>query len=275
MLQGRYVHNGADRTISRYLSDVGRYRFLILHLAGAQLRAHNRRTFLGVVWDVATPILLAGIFALVLGPLFGGGDQRAYILYVLTGVIVFDFLSNAVSQASGSLYEAEPYLRQARVPSVVFPLKNVIYLCVTFTYGFLGFVAAFAVLQGVPLVSWLWLPVAIAAFLFFLTPAAILSALLGLHVPDYRSALRFLLLLLYYLSPVFIPKAVFERNPQLAAMDQFNPVTAALDAFRGPLLYGGPPPVQDLLVLLSYGVVFWIVAVLWVRRADDRIVFRL
>src|SRR5206468_6677777 len=78
--------------------DVVRYRDLFANLFRRDLQAKYRGSALGVLWTVANPVMLMGVYLLVFGVIwkspFANGDN--YALFLLSGLAVWTFFTAAL-----------------------------------------------------------------------------------------------------------------------------------------------------------------------------------
>ena len=93
--------------MSTYL-DVLRYRELLGNLFRRDLQAKYRGSALGVLWTVANPVMLMGVYLLVFGvvwksPFATGGH---YPLFLLTGLALWTFFGAAVQSSTRSMLSA-------------------------------------------------------------------------------------------------------------------------------------------------------------------------
>src|SRR5664279_2595454 len=109
------------RTEKNYWSDLWRYRELFFILSWRDLRVRYKQTVIGVAWAVLRPLLTMLIFTAVFGYLAGfkvdGGP--AYPIIVFAGMVPWQFISTAVSEASGSLIGNSNLITKVYFPRVI------------------------------------------------------------------------------------------------------------------------------------------------------------
>jgi lipopolysaccharide transport system permease protein len=259
--------------LTLYLRDAWRYRYLAQHLAGADLRARFRGSYVGGIWLLLNPLIFTAIFALVFGVIFGQ-PLKDYAPYVLLGVVLWELIAGVISMSTQSILSAEGYLKQARIPHIVFCLRTVGYLTVCFLNAFIAvLVVGFALVDGFnPFMALLWLVVLLPVALAFLIPLGVIGAVANTRYRDYQQAIGHLIMALYYVSPVFIPRKEFER-PQLQAFTNMNPMTSLLDMFRDTILAGGLPSGHDVMLVLSWAVVLWGIAIIALVKTERDTIF--
>ena len=119
--------------MSTYL-DVVRYRDLLGNLFRRDLQAKYRGSALGVLWTIANPVMLMGVYLLVFGvvwksPFANGGH---YALFLLTGLALWTFFAAAVQSSTRSMLDNANLIRKTRFPRQLVPLSVVFAHLVSF-----------------------------------------------------------------------------------------------------------------------------------------------
>jgi lipopolysaccharide transport system permease protein len=251
-----------------------KYRHLMLHLVGSDLRSRYRRTALGLAWAVVWPVVFSAIFAIVAINLFDT-TFSSYVAYVITGYVVWDFLAGSINGGTASFLQAEGYLRQTRLPHLLFPLRTVTFLGANLLLGSVA--ALLVVLFTAPQSfgpTWLFLPFAIGLTYLFAIPLALISAIANVKVRDYQHAVTLVVFMLWYLSPVLIAREVYEK-PSLKWFTDINPFASLVDLYRDPILNHALPSLHDIIVVFVYGATLWSVGLFWLEREKRTLVFHL
>src|SRR3954469_5637363 len=106
-------------------SDVLRYRELLGNLFRRDLQAKYRGSALGVVWTIANPVMLMGVYLLVFGVVwkspFAGVDP--YPPFLPRGLAPRPFFAAAVQSASRSMLDNANLIRKTRFPRQLVPLS--------------------------------------------------------------------------------------------------------------------------------------------------------
>jgi len=140
-------------------------------------------------------------------------------------------------------------------------------------YAFLGVtVVGFATGRMLLTPHLLWLPLMLPLFMFMLVPLSIISAIANLKFGDFKQISKYLLTILYYLTPVFLPREFFD-DPQVAILELTSPTIAILDIIRDIMMYGHAPSYRDMAVLAIWGLVFWTIAWVLMRKEEEKIVY--
>src|SRR5204862_5612870 len=108
-------------------ADLIRYRELFGNLFRRDLQAKYRGSALGVLWTIANPVLLMGVyllvFSVVLDSRFGNVDH--YPLFLLTGLAAWTFFATSLQSSARSMLDNANLIRKTRFPRQLVPLSVV------------------------------------------------------------------------------------------------------------------------------------------------------
>src|SRR2546427_4956270 len=192
--------------MSTYL-DVVRHRELLGNLFRRALHAKSRGSALGVLWTVANPVMLMGVYLLVFGvvwkaPFSNGGH---YPLFLLSGLAVWTFFTAALLSSTRSMLDNANLIRKTRFPRQLVPLSVVAAHLVSFVAMLvLLLVVNFAVLPRVRATELLALPLA-ALFVALVGGLALAVASLNVLFRDVEFIVAALLVPWFFLTPILYP----------------------------------------------------------------------
>lgn len=90
-----------------------RYRFLIQQLVSRDFKTKYKRSVLGIVWSFLNPLLTMLVQYVVFSTIFKS-DIPNFPVYLLTGIVLFNFFSEACSMGItsilGSLFDYKVYV---------------------------------------------------------------------------------------------------------------------------------------------------------------------
>ena len=81
---------------------IGENAFLFSELVKRDFKKKYKRTYLGMVWSVLSPLLTLLVMSLVFTKFFGSHIEN-YPIYLFCGNIVFSFFTDATNGGMGSL----------------------------------------------------------------------------------------------------------------------------------------------------------------------------
>ena len=248
------------------------YRDLIVYLVARDLKVRYRRSFLGIVWTMLQPLLTMGVLYLVFSSFFHSTfDLYGYQVYVLAGILFWNFFSQSIVASMNSLRGNAAILRKLPVPTAVFPTATVISGLVNLLLALVPLVIIMF-FSGHPLTPALFfLPVAILLAGIFTLGAGLALSPLSVFFSDVTELVSVGLTLLMYLTPIFYPMAIVPAKVRWAV--HYNPVRSILEIFRDPIYFGKVPPLQHVALALGVSLVALLVGAAVFRRSSDRIPF--
>ncbi len=216
---------------------------LIWLLTVDDLRRVYTRSVMGVSWVLLKPVLLVVLYATLFGFVFqarGGPSQTTmeYLLILLTGLLPWLALSDAVSAAASSIAA-----NTSLVTKIVFPIEilPVIKVLGATASGLGGMVMLVVFQASIHKVGWtlVLLPLLLVAQLVFTIGLAWLVAAVNVALRDTSHVLPYALMVWMFMSPVvysaeMVPKA-------LAIVFSYNPMSYFLEGYRLILLANQPP----------------------------------
>ncbi len=246
-----------------YLTELWRRREFALHLSRTELRSQHVGTVFGQLWLVLNPLLLAGVYFVLVDILRAGVQGPAYLAHLVATLFAFHFFSTCVSQGARSVTRSGRLILNTAFPRSLLPLAAVL----TAFVRFLPTMAVYAVLHlvtGLPLgPTLLWLLPVLAELVVFSTGVTLLVAAAQVYFRDLTNFLPYLLRVWLYASPVlYRADDLPERLSWLLAV---NPLFPVLTAWSDVLNAGEAPRAESLLQgaawavgALAVGAVFFV-----------------
>src|SRR5687767_894048 len=109
------------------VSELWRYRELLLFLCWRDIKVRYKQTVLGAAWAILQPAMMMGVFIVFFGRLAGvstGGVPQA--LFFLTGILPWFFFSTAVGNAANSVVGSERLITKIYFPRLTVPFATVV-----------------------------------------------------------------------------------------------------------------------------------------------------
>jgi ABC-type polysaccharide/polyol phosphate export permease len=257
-------------------ADVVRYRELLGNLFRRDLQAKYRGSALGVLWTVANPVMLMGVYLLVFGvvwksPFAEGGH---YPLFLLTGLSLWTFFAAAVQSSTRSMLDNANLIRKTRFPRQLVPLSVVFAHLVSFGVMLvLLLVINFIALPRVRTTEWLAIPLCVL-FVGVVCGIALAVASLNVLFRDVEFMVAALLVPWFFLTPILYPltgSELVNHHTLVGFIHWANPLAPAIEAVRAPLFDGTLPFWGDALYLVVACAVALALGALVFRSVDDQI----
>jgi lipopolysaccharide transport system permease protein len=262
--------------IARYILDVAKFRHLCWNLVGSDLRSRFRRSRLGILWAVIYPLCFSLLIALVWGSVFKAASYWEFTLYVFSGMIVWEFFSQTIFVSMDSLLGAQGYLKQARIPFIIFQLRVPLTCAVIFLAGLLGFVALAAILQRLPPLGYHYLQALafVPMMVTFVAPFALLFSVIATQFRDVRHITGIAIQAVFFVSPVMLSRDVLDQQ-HLHWLQYANPVVTPLKLFRDIFINGQIWTSHDLTVFGAWTCGLWVLAIAVSAQFGRKLVFAL
>jgi ABC-type polysaccharide/polyol phosphate export permease len=261
-------------------ADIVRYRELFGNLFRRDLRARYKGSALGVVWSLANPLILMGIYVLVFSLLWKAAAIEHYPLYLLSGLAVWLFFSVAVTSAARSLLDSADLIKKVRFPRQLVPFSVVATQLVPFGVMLAVLMVVDAiVIEATRDVVLLVIPLALV-LVAFVAGVALVVACANVVFRDVEHLVSAVLLPWFFLTPILyqleqLPGGVQRYHAVVEVLRWVNPLSPILYAIRAPLYYGTLPQWTDVVYLCAAAAVTLALGALVFRRVDDRIAVEL
>jgi lipopolysaccharide transport system permease protein len=227
-----------------------------------------------VLWSVLQPLGLTILVSFVFSKLFNT-DIGEYAPYILSGLVVWDYLVTCAVGGAVAFVQADAYIKQTRHPLAIYTLRNVIAGLIVIALGCTGLIAW--VLFAMPeRLGWNSLAALLAFPLLAMLawPWATIMAYIGARFRDLPHALTLILQAMWFVSPIYFEASMFRRGG-LGVLLDYNPVYHVLELVRAPLLRGELPTATNFAWVLGSFLVLSIIAILVGRSAERRVIFYL
>ena len=261
------IVGGPGRLTRDSLRELWLFREVLLAFAVRTIKVTYKQAAIGIGWALIRPLLAALLFTVFLHKVAKVGGEKPYFLFALAGTSAWTYFNGAASSAMESLVGNSPILRKVYFPREVLPLAAVVAALVDLAIQ-LGILVIAAILYGrYPNVTWLAVPLPL--LLLVLAAAALGIAVSGLNVyyRDVRYALPFVLQLGLFASPVVYPLSKVPdgwRTPYSI----FNPIAAAIDSIRRPLLHHAWPQWEILAGATGWTLLLFVLGYILFKRLE-------
>lgn len=228
-----------------------KFRNLIRELVLRDIKKKYRRSVLGILWSMLNPLFMMMITAMVFSHLFRF-EIKNFVLYLLTGQIIFTFFSESTGFAMGSIIDNSGLLKKVYVPKYLFPLSRVLSSGVNllFTLPAMFFVMVFTNADISINLVWAVIPLFLLC-VFNLGIGLILSSC-AVFFRDLFHLYGVLLTGLNYATPIFYPVSIIPEK--YVFLVNLNPLTYFLNMFREIVYLNHLPSIRLIFycVLISF-----------------------
>ena len=203
-----------------------------LQLAKNDIKQKFRRSLIGPFWITISMAVMITVMSLVFSLLFKQNIQKT-MPYITVGIILWNYVTSTLNESSVSLCEASSFIRNLPFPLslhiyrvvarnlIIFGFNSVIYVLVAIifsvdiSFGILRFIPAFMLL------------------VLTLVGLSFACAIVSTRYRDVPQIISNLLLVLFYITPIFWSKSDLPENIFII---KINPIYYYFDIIRAPLL---------------------------------------
>lgn len=226
----------------------GEWAFLLRNFVTKDFKIRYRNMSLGVFWSLANPLVMMGVLTFVFRRIVSDSPIADYPLFVLTGLVPFNFFSVAWLNGSTSVFDNGALVKKVGFPREVVPVSSVLGNTVHFALQ-TGLLIVFTLAWGKGVhMSWLWLPVVMVFEIVFVCGLALVFSAVDVYIRDVKYVVESANTVIFWIVPVFYSFSVIPER--FRDVYQLNPVAAVVLAFRNILLDARMPP-ESLLVKLA------------------------
>jgi len=243
---------------------------LATDLARRDLEAKYKRSLLGWLWLLLTPLCLLGTYSIVFGVIFGiswhetladGKHSIGFSLPFFVGLTIYLLLSDVVNSSTMLFVSKRIFVVKSPFPLWVLWLANMMRAGLQGAVSF-SLVLLLALVQQ--RLSWAgvgWMGLALINTLFFIAALSLLLSALGPFIGDISEAIRLLLRVLFYATPITYPLSLIHES--FRDWMWLNPLTCIIEPLRSAIVFGAVPQPWYMLIfgvlsLLLFGVALWV-----------------
>jgi lipopolysaccharide transport system permease protein len=212
---------------------------LIFHTACA-LKAEFSRYYLHFMWWFLDPIFHLAILYTVFG-IFLASNEPNYALFLLTGIVLWQWFGNTVTHAARSIYNSMRMFQQIKVQPLHFPLMIFLQDLAKYAPVFIAFLIAISIFSPAqPSLVWLDIfPIMLVQAMCIIGCAILFAAVVPL-LPDLALVIPIMVQALFFASGIFfnIEQALL---PQHRIILYSNPIAVCIKSMRDVLVYGHHP----------------------------------
>lgn len=268
----RAIESGKETLVTRAIALYTRYSFLIRQLVNRDFKRKYKRSALGVLWSFLNPLLTMLVQYFVFSTIFKSSIEN-FIVYLLSGIILFNFFGESVGLGLGSIVENAHLITKVYMPKEIYPISRVLSSSINLL---MSLVPVFIVMliTGVPLTkSILLIPIGLILLLIFCMGLSMLLSSSMVFFRDTQFLWGIVSTLWQYLTPTFYPVDIIPEA--WLPIYKLNPMYQFITFLRSILLEGMAPAAELYVgcfvsAFAMFGIGFWVF-----RRNQDKFVMYL
>ncbi|HNX45904.1 MAG TPA: ABC transporter permease [Anaerolineaceae bacterium] len=226
------------------------YRYLLAQLVRRDIVTRYKRSVLGVAWTMLNPLGTMLILALVFSQLFK--TVESYPVYILSGLIAWNFFSQGTNAAMSGLVWGGSMLQRIYIPRTIFGVSAIGTALVNLLISIVPLILVMLFTRTPIPWTVVFLPVSILLLTGFALGFGLFISSLAVYFPDVAEMYQIVLFAWMYLTPVIYPENIIPEK--WLSIYRLNPMNAMLKMFRIPIYEGRIPTGPEILPALLWAL---------------------
>ena len=212
--------------------------FLLWQMTRAAFLSEEKNSVLGMLWHLFNPLAMTAVLYVTFSSINRETIEQ-YPLFILVGVIHFNFFSNATTKAAEGIMKSRSLVLNTTVPLEILVLRHLCIEGLTLAVE-LVFVCALITLTGNGLGAAALGYLVVALGVFMLTfGMSLLLATAVVFVTDVTYIWNMVTRMLFFLTPIIYSLDSIQ-NTAVRAVARLNPLAGAIAMARETLVYDRP-----------------------------------
>jgi len=239
-----------------------RQRSMMWQFARRYVHVRHKGSYLGIFWQVLTPLLMLALYTFVFGVLLHGhfgvvADETSadYALGIFLGFTLYGLVADCMNAAPNVVFDNSNLVKKVLFPVEILPASMALSMFYSFIVSMGLFVVGDVFLGPAPTWHALWFPVILLPLFLLAAGLAWLIGALGVYFRDVQNFMQFLTTSLFYVSGIFFSASSANAGTKArVALEvlRWNPIFLAIDLSRDVTLWGRAPDFGEMAYL--YGV---------------------
>ncbi len=228
-------------------------------------KSRYKKTGMGVIWAVASPILFLLTFYILFG-LIMRVDIPNYATFVFTGIVAWQWLQTSLNEGVASISQNASLVSYPGFPLASLPIVSVFSNLINFLFAIPVVLIVVLVENGS--LGWpiLFMPVVMVVQFFLILSLVYLVSAANVPFRDTQYILPVLLQLGYFMTPIFY--SLDQLPDQFRSILMLNPMSQIITAYR--MIFGGMlPDFAGLAWVMIFSLVLLVVTYRYFLRAAE------
>jgi lipopolysaccharide transport system permease protein len=221
-------------------------RDLLRELISRDIKIRYKRSVIGTLWTILNPLaqlmVLNFVFTYILPTRIPN-----FVSFLLVGILAWTWFSSALEAGTGTIVSNAAIIKKPAFPNAILPIVSVSTQLVHFLLA-LPILFVFVLLGNLPVTaSVLALPLVITTQFLLILSLVFILATVNVSFRDTKYLLRIVLMLGFYLTPIFYDPEFIPDN--LVPLYNLNPMVHVIGAYRSIFLEGQLPSFAPLVII--------------------------
>lgn len=267
------------QTLKNIFGNFKRYSFLMKQLIIRDFKVKYKRSVLGVLWSILQPILMMSVMAIVFSQMFKFKVEGTnYLVYLMTGIIMFNYFSEASTNAMTSVVMNFTLINKVYIPKYIFPISKCLFVGINFLLTLIPwFIIILLSYVGLGTYAchinlwYLLLPYIFLCLFMFTLGIGLIISCVSVFLRDMFYIYSIIITIWNYLTPIFYSIEILPSN--LQTIFKYNPLYIYITGVRSIVLVGQRPSLFQLSEMLLIGIFVLSLGLFVFRKKQDKFIY--
>lgn len=232
-----------------------KYKFMLVQLVKRDFKVRYRGSVLGILWSVLNPLLNMLVLSFVFGKVFKAIDN--YKMYLLSGLLIFNYFSEASNLALGSVVSNFGLLTKVYFPKYILPVSKIVSSAINLLMSLAAFIILGSFMDVPVWWGYLLIPYVLICLIIFTAGIGMILACLQVFMRDVQYLYGILLTIWMYATPILYTLTDDVIPAAAIPVMKSNPLYIFIEFFRQLTLYQSIPSAWDFgKCAIAAGVAF-------------------
>ncbi len=247
-----------------------KYGFLMQQLVARDFKTRYKRSVLGVFWSLLNPLLTMTVQYIVFSTLFKS-DIDNYPVYLLTGLVVFNFFTEGVGQALTSIVGNASLITKVYLPKYVYPVTRVLSSGINLLMSLIPLLFVAVITKEQFTRAYLMAPYFLICVMVFTVGFGMIMASAMTFFRDVQFLWGVLSMIWMYLTPLFYPVTIVQQD--MRRYFDMNPMFHYVKAMRMIVMEGITPRPAEFAICTAWAFGMLLGGCLIFKKTQDKFVF--
>lgn len=229
--------------MSEYIQNFQKFRPLLSELIARDIKTKYRKSILGVLWTILNPLFMMIVLSVVFSNLFKF-DIEYFPVYLLSGQLIFNFFSEATTNAMDAIIANGPLIKKIYVPKYMFVLSRIFSSSINLLASFTALIFVMLAMRVDLHYTVLLVPIPLFFIVFFSMGIGLILSAIAVKFRDIVHLYSVFVTALMYLTPVIYPMSILPE--WLEKIVLLNPITNILIMFRDVMMNNTVPSIWSI-----------------------------
>lgn len=263
---------GKKTLIPDMIDSLFKYGFLIRQLVARDFKTKYKRSVLGVLWSFLNPLITMSVQWVVFSYFFKS-DIEKFPIYLLCGIVCFNFFNEATNMCLMSIVGNAPLINKVYVPKYIYPFSRTMSSGINLLLSLVPLFIMLLCTKTWPTQAVLLLPFVLIMLFMLSYGVGLILATMMVFFRDTQFLWNIFSMLLMYLTPVFYPETIIPAR--FMTVYKLNPLYHILRFMRSILIDGVSLEPKAYLYCFILCAVPFLVGLLIFRKNQDKFVLNI